>query len=353
VKDAEEYRNEKGIGKSIDRIESAISRRYFITAIFKRCPNMLSKEKSLMRAQILIMIFSLTLILIPCRVVHSQNRAEYTIQINTDGSAAWTIGLTVGVNETYDDVFQLQNRVSRLVEAARSKTQRDMDVLEDSLSSTYTLVGSYIVIEYKFLWANFSRVENTSITIGDVFQTPSFFLQLFGDGRVHVAYPSSYSIETALPPPSKRDDSVQILEWPGTNDFDEARIVLREKSASSGLAQIVGQNAILIAGLIMLLAGSSAGFYALKHRKKKGEKTMEVTELFDFPRTESAEDKVMTLLKSSGGSLNQSSIAEHCKFSKAKASQLLTALEDKGVVRRYKKGRDKIVVLVEKDESEA
>jgi uncharacterized membrane protein len=38
-------------------------------------------------------------------------------------------------------------------------------------------------------------------------------------------------------------------------------------------------------------------------------------------------------------------IAEQCRFSKAKTSQLVAALEQKGVVRRYKKGRDKIVTL--------
>ena len=48
-----------------------------------------------------------------------------------------------------------------------------------------------------------------------------------------------------------------------------------------------------------------------------------------------------------GGSVNQSIIAERCQFSKAKTSQLLSALEQKGVVIRHKKGRDKIVILAQ------
>jgi len=53
------------------------------------------------------------------------------------------------------------------------------------------------------------------------------------------------------------------------------------------------------------------------------------------------------VLRSNGGSAYQSTIIEQCKFSKSKTSELLSALEKKGTVRRYKKGRDKIVSLNE------
>jgi uncharacterized membrane protein len=66
-----------------------------------------------------------------------------------------------------------------------------------------------------------------------------------------------------------------------------------------------------------------------------------------LPIVETDEEKIVRLLKSSHGSLHQSAIVEQCRFSKAKTSQLLAALESRGVVRREKKGRDKIVALVE------
>jgi uncharacterized membrane protein len=62
---------------------------------------------------------------------------------------------------------------------------------------------------------------------------------------------------------------------------------------------------------------------------------------------ETEEDKIIKILKSSGGSLRQSVIVEQCRFSKAKTSQLLTVLEEKGKITRLKKGRDKIVTLKE------
>ena len=55
--------------------------------------------------------------------------------------------------------------------------------------------------------------------------------------------------------------------------------------------------------------------------------------------------KIIKIIKSSGGTIRQSAITEQAKFSKAKASQLLAALEQKQIVTRVKKGRDKIVSL--------
>lgn len=83
------------------------------------------------------------------------------------------------------------------------------------------------------------------------------------------------------------------------------------------------------------------GFYAFKHRKTNAPSTI----LSDKSPLLSEEDKVMKLLKSSGGSMRQSKITEQCRFSKAKTSQLLAVLEKKGSITRYKNGRDKIVTL--------
>jgi len=62
---------------------------------------------------------------------------------------------------------------------------------------------------------------------------------------------------------------------------------------------------------------------------------------------ESEEDKVLRFLRSNAGGVYQTAITEQCRFSKAKTSQLLSALERDGKVRRVKKGRDKIVNIIE------
>jgi uncharacterized membrane protein len=45
--------------------------------------------------------------------------------------------------------------------------------------------------------------------------------------------------------------------------------------------------------------------------------------------------------------MRQSDIKDNFRFSKAKTSQLLAALEKRGAITRYKNGRDKIVNLNE------
>ena len=87
-------------------------------------------------------------------------------------------------------------------------------------------------------------------------------------------------------------------------------------------------------------------FYFFKIRRATGKPNLGAPAgLVGF---ESEEDKVLKLLRSFGDSMKQSDIVEQSKFSKAKASQLLSALEARGVITRYKSGRDKIVNLVER-----
>ena len=302
-----------------------------------------------MKVHVLVVMVSFTLLLIPYGEVYSQNQVEYRIQIESDGSAAWiirTIGIEVSVNFS-----EFENKVISLVETAKVETGRDMVAVRDSFSMTFNYSGSYSVVEYMFYWKNFSKVEDMKIIIGDVFQGENFFLQLYGDGEVFITYPSEYIIETVSPTPYERDDFHQTLRWVGTNDFTNELpvIVLREKSVTPRFFENLRENAIVIAGLLTAVAGSSVGFYVFRRHRKKEKEIVKIPELPTPLGIESAEDKIVKLLKSSGGSLYQSVIANQCKFSKAKTSQLLAVLENKGMVTRYKKGRDKIVTLVERD----
>lgn len=309
-------------------------------------------EKILMKIHILFILFivvTLTLLLTPYRPAYGESQIEYTIQIRGDGSAAWIIRRTVGIQNPIDTLEEFQNRVETLVETAKNKTGREMTV--DIESMTFTPSESNITVEYKFYWRNFSKIEDKKLIISDVFQVKDVFLQLYGNGEVCITYPSQYIVETVSPSPEERNDSLQILKWLKTEDFINGFpiIILRNKSLTPGFLETLGQNALIILGLVVIAAGSSMGFYVFNRHKKKENETVKTPELIGLPRIESAEEKVVKMLKSSGGSLYQSAIADQCKFSKAKTSQLLTALEKRGIVSRYKKGRDKIVILIEQD----
>jgi uncharacterized membrane protein len=293
----------------------------------------------------------LVLLVVPYGAVLGAGQPGYAIQIGSDGSATWTVTQILGINSSIETLETLQNKITLLVNASESATGRNMAASVDSL--TFTASGSYVEAEYVFQWENFSKVEGQQIIIGDVFQVPDFFSQLFGDMAVYISYPPEYVVVgTVQPAPSTQNSSIQLLSWLGTKDFNgDTRIVLAEKSATAGLWGSLEEYAVLIAILAAIAAGS-VGLYVLRHNRKKKMTTPETAQLGSLPRMESDEEKAVKLIKSSGGSLRQSAITDQLRFSKAKTSQLLAVMEDKGVIRRYKRGRDKIVVLVEEKKGE-
>ena len=107
------------------------------------------------------------------------------------------------------------------------------------------------------------------------------------------------------------------------------------------------EQPLVIGSISATAVASIVTFYLIKHRKPKATaKTEEVAAT--APAVESDEEKITKILRFSGGHVRQSVITEQCRFSKAKTSQLLAALEKKGIITRYKKGRDKIVTLNER-----
>lgn len=303
-----------------------------------------------MKAFVLMAMILLILVVVPYGAVLGASQPEYAIQVGYDGSATWTVTQTLDINSSIETLETLQNRITLLVTASESATGRAMAASVDSL--TFTASGSYIEAEYKFQWENFSKVQGEQIIIGDVFQVPDFFSQLYGDGGVYMSYPPEYVVVgTVQPPPSTQNSSIQLLSWLGTKDFNgDTRIVLTEKPATTGLWGSLEEDAVLIAILAAITAGS-VGFYMLRYNRKKKMRAPGTAELGSLAGMESDEEKAMKLIKSSR-SLRQSAITDQLGFSKAKTSQLLAVLEHKGVIRRYKRGRDKIVVLVEEKKGE-
>jgi uncharacterized membrane protein len=187
-----------------------------------------------------------------------------------------------------------------------------------------------------------------------VFRTANFFDRLYGDGQVYIIYPSQYVVETVQPTPFARNDSIQTLEWLGTTDLENGtRIVLIQESAvPSNFIDTLRGNAVLIVGLVAIAAGSSAVLFSFRRNRKKKISTLGRGEPKNLPIMENDEERTVKLIRSSGGTVYQSAITDQFRFSKAKTSQLLAVLEHKGIIRRYKKGRDKIVVLVEENKGE-
>lgn len=280
----------------------------------------------------------------------TQTYTEYKIQLNIDSSATWTIKQVSGETVTVDTLQDFQNRITRLVSAAASQTSRQMSVDNDSLQvSTIVLTEHSMTTQYVFTWLNFSRMQDGQLNVGDVFAVPGFFNILYGDGELQISYPANYTVKSVTPPADQEDASVQTLQWLGTQFFvtEKPNIILQlqqQTVANSGQPYV-----LIVTGLAATAAGIAVGIAFVNQRKKQKRKVVVLRTPAMF---ETDDEKVLRVIRSNGGSAYQSVIIEQCKFSKTKTSELLSALEKKGIVRRYKKGRDKIVQLNEQANGE-
>jgi uncharacterized membrane protein len=253
-------------------------------------------------------------------------------------------------NATVDTFDVFQQKIFDVVESAANVTNREMTVEETSLQINTTISLESKTTEYTFVWQNFSIIKGTQISFGDVFQVNNFFGRLYGDAALQLTYPSEFTVKKVLPTPYERQDSGDIMKWSRTQDLmtNTVSIVLTSDSQTGNGISIGWQFygiafAVIAVGIILSLIG----FFRFKRRKNNSSASA--------PKESpimSEEDKVLKLLKSSGGSMRQSEITEQSRFSKAKTSQLLAALEKKGSITRYKSGRDKIVILKERVKSE-
>ena len=88
--------------------------------------------------------------------VQAQTYTQYKIQLNSDGSAAWTIIQVSGLNGTVDTWAGFQQKVTALVNAAATQTRRQMSVDNDTFQTSTTITSSDSkTTEYMFTWLNF------------------------------------------------------------------------------------------------------------------------------------------------------------------------------------------------------
>lgn len=299
---------------------------------------------------------SLLLLLTPHAAQSQDSAIQYTVQVGADASATWAITQVTGLNGTIDTWDGFQEKVLSLVNDAADLSQREMSV--DSLETTTIGDPQSRTTKYVFTWLNFSAVQDGKTTIGDVFLVNNFFSRLYGDGTLQIIYPPAHTVRSVTPTPNERDDNLRSLEWLGTQFLTngEPQITLAPPSSSPSPEPTAGngdsQLYVLVGtGFAVVASALLVSFYAVRRRKRKATEDAAV-KLQEGTLGESEEEKIVKILRANGGSAFQSAITEQLRFSKAKTSQLLTALEKKGVVRRYKKGRDKIVTLAERGKRE-
>jgi len=302
-------------------------------------------------------------ILFPFGIVFCQDQLEenttFKIEVHMDGSATWIIERRfplkteedVRIFQQYASEFEAQkeayleefsNKTRELVNRASVITGRSMraENFGIAVSILETATGSFGVIKYQYDWVGFAKVEDNRVTIGDVFEGGFY---LYRDDALIVKYPSGYVIVAVSPTPDDTREPDRTLTWYGRRNFGagEPTVILEKRVPT--IIDTLKEYAPLIVGLIVIAGIGSAGLWFFKFRKKE--------KIGGFPPRvtlgiEDDEDRVIKLLRAAGGRLYQSTITEQCGFSKSKTSELLTAMEKRGIVKRGKKGREKLVTLI-------
>ena len=297
--------------------------------------------------QTVALIVLLTTLLLVVQSAYAYDHLEYIVQVKKDGSALWTIIQATDIDASIDSWEEFENRIFSTINTAMDNTGRDMEVDLTSLEMKTEIFWetSSKTVEFKFCWKNFSIVKEEQISFGDVF-SDGFFSLFYGDGELYAIYPAGYYLKSVTLPPNNLDNSTQTLHWYRSQDL----LVGEQRVLVASRASVSNENLPLLTGTVLGLGVVSAvaiGFFILKQRRKDEKKRSGLDELSSWQEAESDQEKILQLLRSSGGRLNQSEVCDELRFSRAKTSQVLKEMEKNSLVRRRKKGKSKIVFLVE------
>jgi DNA-binding MarR family transcriptional regulator len=229
-----------------------------------------------------------------------------------------------------------------MVNKASNNTKRSMDAINFNISAylLQTITGSRGIIEYRFFWVGFAFVDKGQIQIGDVFEVRPFLLE---KDELTILYPEGYIVSYVEPDPYSIRNKYRMLIWIGPQSFASGEPAITLTRETGGFFDNLHIG--LIISFIALGVVFSTVFYMFRIKKRKQEELRRTS--LSILEAESEENKILQLLQESGGYLPQSSIAKKLGLSKSKTSETLKSMEKKGLIRREKKGREKIVILLE------
>lgn len=212
------------------------------------------------------------------------------------------------------------------------------------------------------LWT-FAPLENVVI---EVYSDSTLQIQTVAlDGTYSLSFPpgsytirASHYIGTALASDAEENitlmandnvtlDLILFPVFEEENELPENYDILPE----FGEAETRSMLMVLVIGLTILVAGAVAFYYVKIHPKKKRAAVEKVggppssVKVVGLP---SDLKQVLDVIKESGGRINQVELRKKLPHSEAKVSLMISDLEDRGLIRKIKKGRGNILVLAEK-----
>ncbi len=301
-----------------------------------------------MKQTVALVVITIALFL-PAEAFAVSEHIEYNINVSNDNSALWTIIQVTDIDTPVDSWEEYEQRLIAIVNTAKESTTREMtlDLTSLEMSTQINWETSSKKIEYVFSWLNFSIGDEGQICFGDVFST-GFFSFLYGQGELYFTYPSGYLLNSASLPPDQCDDTTQTLHWYRSQDFLAGDQIILLEARNAGSNAVFNMFTVAILGSVGL-GIVAVGFFIVRQRERQTKMLPSLDEFPLRPEDESDQERILHLLQSSGGNLKQSEVCDKLRFSRAKTSLLLNEMERNSLVKRCKKGRNKIVFKMENE----
>lgn len=281
----------------------------------------------------------------------------YKIQTHANGTATWIIEHRTLLETKNDEIIffqyassirfdQFKENVTSMVNEAWRRIGRNMTVPSDSFKMDagifYAAQGAYGIVKYYFDWVGFAQVIEDLIEIGDVFDGE--FIDLDLDDTLLIEYPLGYTVAPeSTTNPDMIKERERTLIWYGPKDFGLRQPAVTIRKTTSSIVDVLQQYLFAILGMIAFIGiGASLRFFRFRRKEAK---VVHITKLA-IETEKDDEEKIVTLLRASGGRLLQSDIIKQLGFSKSKVSKILKSLEIKGVIKRETKGRRRKIVTL-------
>lgn len=324
------------------------------------------------------------------------DNTEFVITVYENGSGRWTFLYKKQLNETEKQQFEefaatfnnksdpelyvnFKSRARSLTAQGTNVTDRSMEARNFHKNAYVTQIGGQGVVKMSFTWTNFAATQGDRVVVGDVFEgglyigpnqvlkfhpgsglvfssvNPNGYNQsgrtLSGSDTVVFEGPRDFSFGPTVEfaPPSAVDSPTD----PASRDpsgawFDRYEVLPWLALAVVVLVGLAGAFAYRSGSLQPFGSGSgggsggSGGAGAANRASSTGgsaEPAVSDEELL------SDEDRVIELLKESGGRMKQVNIVDETGWSKSKVSMLLSEMEDEEHISKLRVGRENIISL--------
>ena len=279
-----------------------------------------------------------------------ESSITYAIAIQEDGTALWHVEYRTllasdddvemfdtyanNVSSTYLPQFKdLMQHSAAQAAAATSRPMEIADFAGDAVIQT-SPTGRYGVVFYSFSWRGFAKTTGNDLTMGDALAGG---LYLAKENTLIVRYPSGYTVSVAEPAPDQLQDG---LIWYGLRSFGagEPHLVF-EKSGFPLFWVLLGSGVafFVILGVIVIIS---------KKRRREANDPDETAVQLSETDIISIEEKIIQLLKKTGGEQYQSEIVKNLGLPKSTVSATLNDLHQRGIIQKIKKGRENLIRLI-------